>query len=203
MQSNRSLLTLAASALLFSGSVLAQGPDGKALYTAKMCMTCHGPDGATPTAPMYPKLTGLAEDYMTAQMTAIQSGARANGASAAMKAITATVKPEEFAAIAKWLASQPAIAKGGVDKAAPGAKLFAEKGCAACHGEDANTPVSNAENGNVPKLAGQGNVYSLNQMKDIRDGKRASADSAKMKAKVEGLTDADFTTLSAWLAAVK
>jgi len=95
--------------LLLAGSVLAntvaaEEMDGKALYTAKNCHTCHGADGNTPIAPIYPKLAGQVEQYLTAQSIDIRDGKRTNGASMAMKALVATVTDDEFKAISKWLA---------------------------------------------------------------------------------------------------
>lgn len=82
---------------------LADGP-GKDLYTAKLCATCHGPDGNTPIMPLYPKIAGQNPQYLIDQMKAIKDGSRSNGQSAAMKAIMATVSDEEIKTIAEWLA---------------------------------------------------------------------------------------------------
>ena len=86
-----------------AGNAVAQ--DGAALYTAKVCNTCHGADANTPIMPSYPKLAGQNADYAYNQMMDIKSGARANGQSAAMKAIVAGVTEEELRAIADWLAT--------------------------------------------------------------------------------------------------
>lgn len=83
----------------------AQAADGKALYTEKNCHTCHGADGKAPIMPLYPKLAGQNKEYMVAQMKDIKSGKRANGLSAAMKAMVMNVSDEEFVAIAEYLAN--------------------------------------------------------------------------------------------------
>ncbi len=80
--------------------------DGAALYTAKICMTCHGADAKTPIMPTYPKLAGQNSDYCVAQTKDIKSGARANGLSAAMKATVAAVTDAEFKEICDWIATQ-------------------------------------------------------------------------------------------------
>ena len=77
--------------------------DGAALYTAKLCQTCHGAEGKAPIMPQYPKLNGQNKEYLLAQMKDIKSGARSNGMAAAMKAMVATVTDEEFEAIADYL----------------------------------------------------------------------------------------------------
>lgn len=80
--------------------------DGGELYKTKACATCHGADANTPIMPAYPKLGGQSAEYALNQMKDIKSGARANGQSAAMKAIIAQVTEKEMKAIAEWLSSQ-------------------------------------------------------------------------------------------------
>lgn len=84
--------------------------------------------------------------------------------------------------------------------AGDGKALFAEKGCTACHGEDAKTPLQEG----FPKLAGQSAEYMLNQMKDIKSGARANGQSADtMKPVVEDLSDADMKDMADYLASLK
>lgn len=78
--------------------------DGKALYAAKLCMTCHGDEGKTPIIPSYPKLNGQNKEYLVAQIKMIKDGTRSGGATAAMKAMVATLTDEEIEAISKYLA---------------------------------------------------------------------------------------------------
>ncbi len=87
--------------------VLPEG-DGKNLYMAKACATCHGPDANTPIMPAYPRLAGQNSQYLYDQMKAIKDGARANGQSAVMKGIMANVSEEEMKVIADWVAGQKA-----------------------------------------------------------------------------------------------
>jgi cytochrome c len=102
-------LGLAAASSLLAGSAV-MAADGAALYTAKMCQTCHGPDANTPTVSTYPKLGGQNESYLLAQIKDIRDGKRTNGQTAAMKAMMDAMKvsDDEAAAVAKWIASQPA-----------------------------------------------------------------------------------------------
>ena len=97
------------AALLATGLVVMMGStvfaaDGKALYTAKGCMACHGMDAKTPIMPLYPKIAGQSKEYTTQQMTDIKSGKRNNGQSAAMKGIMAGVSDEEITALSEYLA---------------------------------------------------------------------------------------------------
>lgn len=85
----------------------------------------------------------------------------------------------------------------GNASAADGAALYASKGCAACHGADANTPIMPI----YPKLAGQNAQYALNQMKDIKSGARNNGQTAAMKAIVASVSDEELQAIAEWLAA--
>ena len=79
--------------------------DGAELFKSKTCWSCHGKDAKTPILPTYPKVAGQNADYAYNQMKDIQSGARANSQSAAMKGVMHLVSDEELRAIADWLAT--------------------------------------------------------------------------------------------------
>ncbi|MCW8906621.1 MAG: cytochrome c [Sedimenticola sp.] len=81
--------------------------------------------------------------------------------------------------------------------AADGAALYQSKGCAACHGADANTPIMPV----YPKLAGQNAQYAFNQMKDIKSGARNNGQTAVMKGIVAAISDEDLQAIAEWLAA--
>lgn len=81
--------------------------------------------------------------------------------------------------------------------AADGAALYQSKGCTACHGAKGDKPLAP----NYPKLAGQNAAYLVEQMKDIRDGKRTNGLSAAMKPLVAKVTDEEFQAIADWLAA--
>lgn len=96
-----SLLTATAVVVMLGSSAFAA--DGQALYASKGCLACHGADGKSPIAPMYPKVVGQSKEYTEQQMKDIKSGARSNGQSAAMKGIMAAVSDEEISAISEFL----------------------------------------------------------------------------------------------------
>jgi cytochrome c553 len=84
--------------------------------------------------------------------------------------------------------------------AADGKALYADKGCAACHGEDAKTPLQEG----FPKLAGQSAEYIANQIKDIKTGARANGQTVDtMKPVVEDLAEADVKAIAEYLASLK
>ena len=75
-----------------------------ALYTAKLCQTCHGPDANTPILPLYPKLAGQNSAYCQQQVKDIASGARSNGLSSAMKPMVQALTDEEITTICDYIA---------------------------------------------------------------------------------------------------
>ena len=106
MKKFRTLTLVAATLGLTCGAVANVAADGGALYQAKLCHTCHGPDGNTPIMPVYPKIAGQNKEYLVQQMKDIRDGARSNGLSAAMKPMVANVSDEEMEEIAAWLAAK-------------------------------------------------------------------------------------------------
>ncbi len=96
----------AASAPAAAEAPAAAPADGGALYAAKGCAACHGPNGNKTLMPAYPKIAGQASGYLVAQMKDIKNGARANGQTALMKGTIAQVSDAEIEAIAGWLSSQ-------------------------------------------------------------------------------------------------
>ena len=79
---------------------------------------------------------------------------------------------------------------------AGGAELYAAKGCSACHGADAKTPIAP----NYPKLAGQNAAYLLEQAKDIKSGARNNGQTMVMKGIVGTVSDDDLKAIADWLA---
>lgn len=145
------------------------------LYRDKTCHTCHGEDGVQTLLPNYPIIARQGRDYALQQMLDIQSGDRANGQAAAMKAVVQDVTEEEFAILADYIAGELGadvpIGTGVVDEESPGAVLFRTKTCTACHGADGKTPILPE----YPRIAGHPVEYALQQMKDIKSGARANS----------------------------
>jgi cytochrome c len=94
---------MAAGLLLGAGALYA---DGAALYTAKLCHTCHGADAKTPVMATYPKLAGQNAAYAAQQVKDIRDGKRTNGMTMAMKPMVASLTDAEIQQIADWLATQ-------------------------------------------------------------------------------------------------
>lgn len=70
--------------------------------------------------------------------------------------------------------------------------------CAACHGADGNSTVTN-----WPKLAGQYESYLVKQLKDFRLGEKGPRFEPSMYGMVASLSDQDIADLAAYYAAQK
>ncbi|MBI5121827.1 MAG: cytochrome c4 [Rhodospirillales bacterium] len=84
--------------------------------------------------------------------------------------------------------------------AADGKALYEDKGCTACHGEDAKTPLEKG----YPKLAGQNADYMLQQLKDVKSGARKNGQIVDtMKPVIDELKDDEMKALTSYLASLK
>ena len=97
---------VAVSGLAISNVTVAA--DGGALYTSKLCNTCHGADAKTPIQPIYPKLAGQNAEYLIAQTKDIKDKKRTNGQTGTMVPFTMSLTDDDIKAISEWIAAQPA-----------------------------------------------------------------------------------------------
>ncbi|MDH5735725.1 MAG: cytochrome c [Gammaproteobacteria bacterium] len=75
----------------------------------------------------------------------------------------------------------------------------AKGGCSACHGAEGKKPIMNT----YPKLAGQNEGYILQQLKDIKSGKRNNGMTAAMKGIMHMVNDEEMAALAKYLSEVK
>ncbi len=195
---------LAAAGILAAATTTpaAAAPDGKALFTDKGCVACHGDDAKTPLQPDYPKLAGQNADYVFQQLKDIKSGARANGQlTDTMKPVVADISEPDLRALADYIGSlphfTPVTGKGPAD--APGHKLYLTKTCVACHGREGSKPVMNF----YPYLAGQNKAYIVRQALDIKSGTRANGAVAAMAPVMHLVTDQEIDAIAEYLSNVK
>ena len=79
--------------------------------------------------------------------------------------------------------------------AADGAALYVSKGCGACHGADAKSPIMPI----YPKVAGQSKEYVTQQMNDIKSGKRSNGQSVIMKGVMAAVSDEETVAIAEYL----
>ncbi len=74
-------------------------------------------------------------------------------------------------------------------------KAKADTQCSVCHGKDGISQLPNA-----PHLAGQPEIYLVEQLKNYRSGKRANE---VMSVMAKPLSDEDIDNLAAWYASIE
>jgi len=101
------------------------------------------------------------------------------------------IKLNTVATIAALLMALPFSAS-----ALDGAGLYKTKTCYTCHGKDGKTTIMP----DYPKIAGQNEAYTLQQMKDIKSGARANGMSAAMKGVMHLVNEDEMKALAAYIA---
>ena len=79
--------------------------------------------------------------------------------------------------------------------AADGAATYTAKGCSACHGADAKSPIMPQ----YPKIAGQSKEYVTQQMTDIKSGARNNCQTVVMKGIMAGVSEEEITVLAEYI----
>ncbi len=91
------------------------------------------------------------------------------------------------------------LASTAAHAALDGAVLYNEKTCVACHGKNANKPLTPL----YPRLAGQNAAYAEAQMKDIKSGARNNGQTAAMKGVMHLVSDEEIKALAEYLSKLK
>ena len=79
--------------------------------------------------------------------------------------------------------------------AADGQSLYADNGCASCHGPTGDEPILST----YPKIAGQNKEYLIRQMNDIKSGERDNGASIAMRGLVTNLDADDIVAIAEYL----
>jgi cytochrome c553 len=149
---------------------------------------------------MFPKLAGLQAEYIDKQLRDFLSGKRKNDA---MTPFLANIKAGDIAGLAAYYAAQKPL-PGKVEDAALAAKgkLVFDDGntgsgvpaCVGCHQPGA------AGNERYPRLAGQHQAYTADQMRKFKTGARNNDRAKVMRAVAERMTEEEIVAVSEYLA---
>jgi cytochrome c553 len=166
-----------------------------------VCAACHGEVGRS-VAPTFPNLAGQPAEYLQKQLADFAKGLRMNEV---MTAALAQVPRSDFPVLVAYYSAQaPAPGKSGdVALAAAGRKIFEEGDwpaaippCRSCHGENG------AGRERYPRLAGQNQAYTLQQLMDFKARSRHN-DTRRVMREIAGrLTDAQMKAVAEYLAAL-
>jgi len=96
---------------------------------------------------------------------------------------------------AALLATSLVVMMSSTAFAADGKDLYTAKGCTACHGADAKSPIMPQ----YPKIAGQGKEYLIQQLTDIKSGARNNGQTAVMKGIMASVNEDEIKALAEYL----
>lgn len=156
------------------------------------CTACHGPAGNSQT-PSVPSIAAQPRTFLENQLVLIREGLRDVPV---MKAVMGTLTDPEIVALARHFSAQTALPAPGTvqpDKARAGAELSRRALCGTCH-----LPGYVGQS-QVPRLAGQHELYLLVTLKMYRDNPAPGRDTL-MSAPLQGMKDADLDSLAHHLA---
>lgn len=184
-----------------SSVAVAEGDAAKGQVKAAACAACHGPDGNA-IAPTFPKLAGQNASYIAKQLKDLKEGTRVAPIMIPFANMIAT--DEDRANVSAFFASQTVKAGNPVNAelAAKGKEIYdagvLDKGvaaCTACHG-----PMGEGNDLAVfPQLKAQHSMYTVQQLKAFRDGKRANDPSGMMRDIAAKLSDDEMNAVAAYI----
>ena len=178
-----------AAALLVAAAAAGAQPQPAGI---EACTVCHGPGGNSPT-PAIPSIAGQPKIFIENQLVLIREGLRDVPA---MKAVMGGLNDQEIIALAVHFSAQPVVAPTGpvqAERFRLGAAVSQRALCGTCH-----LPGYVGQN-QVPRLAGQHEIYLAATLKMYRDAPAPGRDTA-MSAVLYGLKDAELDALAHYLA---
>jgi cytochrome c553 len=174
----------------------------------KICASCHGADGNSPT-PANPNLAGQIPEYLYKQLVNFKAaqGKKAERENPVMAGMVGTLSAEDMRNVAAYFAAQPA--KPGTarskDTLALGRRIWRggdlAKGlpaCAGCHGAaGVGVPAQ------YPRLAGQHAGYTEAQLKAFRSGDRANDMNKMMQGVAAKMSDPEIRAVADFIAGLR
>jgi len=167
---------------------------------AQTCAACHGADGNTANAALYPNLAGQFPDYIVLQLTNFKSGERPNGL---MRTFANSLQQSDMQAVGAYFGAQKAKPQPSVDKTVEGkGRLIFTRGsaagapaCVTCHGQRGHGQ------GAFPRVASQPMQYTLEQLHVYRDAEKFNNPLAsEMKTIALKVNEEEMRAVSAYLA---
>lgn len=174
-----------------SGGTPAREPLFAGASTAEECAACHGEDGNSEMEGI-PSLAGHHPADLIAAMHSYKTGGRDDSV---MQSALDKVSDTDMANVAMFYAAQKPKRTSASGKGDPQAGKRIAAACAACHGEDGNSPDPN-----TPSLAGEDPEYLVSATKAYVNGKRGYL---MMTHPVAALSEQDIENLSAFYASQK
>ena len=200
----RKVWMLVGMAMLVLGASPLVWAQGAGSLTVTACLPCHSAGAAgTPAAPTFPRLDGQHVTYLEKQLREYKSGKRKN---TVMAPLIAVLKKQQIPGMAAHFAGQ-APARGAVQNpelAARGKALYEEgnratgvPGCIGCH------QANGAGSQRFPRLAGQLQAYTVQQLVDFKSGARSNDRARVMRLVAGRLTDEEMRAVAEYVAGLE
>ena len=164
-----------------------------------VCAACHGADGNS-VVPTFPKLAGQHMKYLAQQINDFKTGKRKSDI---MAPNVQNLSLLEIAELTVYFSTQKPVPGTVEDKplAEAGRKVYEEgnldagiPACISCHKEKAAGDIR------YPRLAGQHQAYTLQQLSDFKAGARTN-DKGKLMQNIAGrLSEQDMKAVAEYLA---
>jgi cytochrome c553 len=188
--------------LALSGCITKQivGNDATVQGTVQVCSSCHGLEGRSEN-PTFPILAAQQHDYLVAQLKAFRDKTRADPhAHTYMWGMAAKLSDTTIDGVATYYSKQapapgreqePALVAGGAAIFKSGITAREVPACSACHGD---TALGNSA---IPRLAGQHQIYIVDQLRAFQTNSRANE---MMHGNAKNLSAQEIRELAAYLA---
>lgn len=186
---------------LVAGPLSAAPPVDASKIVTETCAACHTQSGNS-VAPPFPKLAGLAPDYIAKQLRDFASGARKSDI---MYPIATKLKRKEIDPLASYFAAQkrtpgivtnPALVAAGETIFKEGNKQNGVPACAGCHMPNGGGAPR------FPSIAAQNAEYVVLQLQGFRNGSRANDFGLLMRTVTSRLTDEEIQAVSQYVASM-
>lgn len=182
--------------------------DGEKVYLkggdnpmAIACMTCHGVNGEGLALAGYPNIAGKPAEYLSKQIYDFKKEDRKHPV---MDGVAAALTDEEIVAVSQYMQALPTPAIPEITRATQPTDLgsrLALRGdwsrnipeCIACHGPS-GVGVGTA----FPKLAGQSELYIVNQMNAWKAGTRKNDEADLMGHIARSLNDDEIQAVAVY-----
>ncbi|GGC74750.1 c-type cytochrome [Undibacterium terreum] len=170
---------------------------------AQACIACHGLDGNTKNATLYPNIAGQLPAYIALQLENFKSGERPNPV---MQAFASPLSSEQMQDLGSYYGALRPKAQPSTDAEleAAGKKIFTSgsvagaPACTACHGTRGQGQAP------FPRISSQPASYLLEQLHVYRDAPAFKNPLAmQMKAVAVKVSEGEMRAVSAYLATLK
>lgn len=167
------------------------------------CVACHALDGNSPT-PIWPKIAGLASEYLVQQLLDFQEGEKGPRYDPTMFGLVQTLSQQDIADLAAFYATQTmSIGAVAADKLELGQAIYRGgnlatelPACMACHGPTGSGNYL----ANFPRLGGQNSEYIVSQLKKFKDKTRSNDVNGIMQDIAAKMTDKEIEAVASYVA---